>query len=355
MWLNVVVHLLTFHQGVSLMQAAVAKASQGFSQRIKGSEVTDILTSLTQEVEEMESVEAVTLLKEFRRTLEISKELKEGRIPVTEGSVVMKVTPEIAKLFLSKNIQNNRKLDRRRKDAMILVMKRGDFESNGQGILFDEEGNMIDGQHRFNAIIASGVSVEIRLVFGLKKKVFDTIDQHKTRSVKDMLVTAVIGATPGLPGAAELLHHWDNGDIRDIFNTRKKAQKRDHLKIIEKYPDIVTSTKWVNSLKSLKALMYPDTRGFYHFLFSRINATSTEEFFTMMDSGEELYVGHPIHTYRKRIYDNLRANVKGRVLTKKEELVYVIRTWNAYIEGREVKTLRMTEDGAIPKIKTGEK
>jgi hypothetical protein len=81
------------------------------------------------------------------------------------GSIVPKlhcvvefITPEMAMKYLEVNIAN-RKLSMVRVGAMARDIKTGNWKLTHQGIAFDVDGFLIDGQHRLHAIIAAGIGV----------------------------------------------------------------------------------------------------------------------------------------------------------------------------------------------------
>lgn len=80
---------------------------------------------------------------------------------------IMRVTPEMAATWLEMNT-NNRKKNRERINAYARAMLAGRWVLTHQGIAFDENGNLIDGQHRLEAIVKAGVAVEMNVTFGVK-------------------------------------------------------------------------------------------------------------------------------------------------------------------------------------------
>lgn len=110
------------------------------------------------------------------------------------------MTPEWATEILE---QHNKRLDegkfRQRviNDSTVIMyagdMKNGRWMLNGQGISFDEDGNLIDGQHRIAAVIRAGVTVPMLVMTGLPKsnggiiKTIDTFDIGKRRLLANQL------------------------------------------------------------------------------------------------------------------------------------------------------------------------
>lgn len=99
------------------------------------------------------------------------------------------ITPEVAKDMLTHNLVN-RTVKRSAVETYARDMKRGVFKESPQGISFDTEGTLIDGQHRLLAVIASGVPVTMYVTRDCAKDSADYIDRGVTRSVKDVVTIA---------------------------------------------------------------------------------------------------------------------------------------------------------------------
>lgn len=76
------------------------------------------------------------------------------------------ITPEIAARYLEKNVLN-RTIQQKTIKNYARDMINGKWELNEQGIGFYENGNLADGQHRFNAIIEAGVPVEMYVTYNI--------------------------------------------------------------------------------------------------------------------------------------------------------------------------------------------
>jgi hypothetical protein len=97
------------------------------------------------------------------------------------------IGPERAKSLLSIN-KTNRNISERHVKEYAKMMANGDWDFTPQGITISKTGSLIDGQHRLNAIIKSGVTIKA-CVFIIDEH--DTamgvmIDRGKTRSTMDI-------------------------------------------------------------------------------------------------------------------------------------------------------------------------
>lgn len=105
------------------------------------------------------------------------------------------IGPDKATEFLKRN-KTNRPLRAKVVEQYALDMKKGHWLPNHQGIAFDTSGNLIDGQHRLEAIKLANVTVKILVTTGLPVSAengltiftMDTVDRGKLRTVGDQLV-----------------------------------------------------------------------------------------------------------------------------------------------------------------------
>jgi hypothetical protein len=91
------------------------------------------------------------------------------------------VTPKLAKDTLEFNT-NNRILSPVRVDEFVWLIKNGLFQTTHQGIALDEDGILLDGQHRLAAIVKSNCSVYMWVAKGLTKEALLAIDTGKSRN-----------------------------------------------------------------------------------------------------------------------------------------------------------------------------
>lgn len=96
-----------------------------------------------------------------------------------------KITPEIARKYVELNISNNRKLSPTNQSRLDNGMS-NHWIVNGDAIRFNEYGKLIDGNHRLNTCIKTGVSFETLVVRNLDKRALDTIDTGKSRNSVDI-------------------------------------------------------------------------------------------------------------------------------------------------------------------------
>ena len=108
------------------------------------------------------------------------------------------VTPAIARDWIQVNTKN-RRIRSAKVDQYDASMRAGRWAFNGQAIVFDVHGRLMNGQHRLLACIKAGVSFKVLVVHGVDAEAFDTLDTGAARTAGDIL--GIAGVSLGI-GAA---------------------------------------------------------------------------------------------------------------------------------------------------------
>lgn len=97
------------------------------------------------------------------------------------------VTPAMAEEWLENNHPDNRKIDGKRVDGMVADILSNRWSVTHQGICFDGEGRLIDGQHRLTAVVKSKQSVLMVVSVNPQAQLTDPIDRMRPRAVSWLL------------------------------------------------------------------------------------------------------------------------------------------------------------------------
>jgi len=104
-------------------------------------------------------------------------------------TVVERITPKKAMEYLQHNIPNNRKISMQRVNIYADTMRLGAWELNGEPIIFNEDGYLIDGQTRLTAIIKAGIPIELCVTRGVARDVTN-LNRGQSRTTGAALVMA---------------------------------------------------------------------------------------------------------------------------------------------------------------------
>lgn len=145
--------------------------------------------------------------------------------------LVETITPKQAQKYLQFNT-NNRHLRKTLVSQYAKDMALGNWKLTHQGVAFNCDGTLLDGQHRLAAIVESGVTVQMLVARGVDSRNQLVMDDHAKRSAGDALSlarnekitqshVAVMRAAVELSGAGNRRHQrltkQQLDDIVDVF------------------------------------------------------------------------------------------------------------------------------------------
>lgn len=116
-------------------------------------------------------------------------------------SKVMVVTPTIAADWLKANVENNRAIVESRVDAYVRAINNGEWQLTPEGVMFDTDGNLIDGQHRLTAISRANKPVKMVVWTGVPFETMEVLNTGVARTTADVLT--VTGGIGNVSGAAK--------------------------------------------------------------------------------------------------------------------------------------------------------
>ena len=102
-----------------------------------------------------------------------------------KGKIVM-CSPKMADGFLERNV-DNREVNQKNVDYLVEEILNGDWEANGQPLIFDVNSNLANGQNRCLAIVKGKTDVPVYIIEGVAEKARDTMDQHQIRSLGQVM------------------------------------------------------------------------------------------------------------------------------------------------------------------------
>jgi hypothetical protein len=219
---------------------------------------------------------------------------------------------------------------------------------NGSAIALDNNGWLIDGQHRLHACISAQVPFDTLVVRGCGERAAETIDTGEIRRPSDLLFMNGSENTVALSAALNLLWFHENGHLNRINNTTLKLRKIDTIDFSGRHEGLAESVVRTNQA-TVKKLMPLSHAAFLHYVFSKKNPELAEAFFEALDSGENLTKANPIYVLREKLRD-LRVKQLGGRPDKKMLVAYTVKAWNAFVMGKKIRVLRLNPQMPIEKI-----
>jgi hypothetical protein len=248
------------------------------------------------------------------------------------------ITVEFAKLLLERNA-GNRSMRKEKLDQFTRDIAAGRWALNGESIIIDWDGNLLDGQHRCAAVVATGIEIRSQVVVGADPATKLTTDQGTAKGACDFLSMEGYQNSSLIAAISSLLFAYvENGTLRarGISNATKLQFYFDNREQID------AAAAVVNRLKSKSlGLISPSVLGFCYFLMAEKSAAAAEEYLDNIFVGANVPAGHPSLAVRHRLHQMGKASAP----LKAEAL---LRGWNAVRTGRDLKVCQVL--GALPVV-----
>ena len=256
------------------------------------------------------------------------------------------ITPRKAMLYLA--TMKRKRIPRSPKMAgMVRDLKSGRWKYDGATIVFDEDGNLIDGQHRLQAVIDAGIAATMLVVRGVSKEAWRTIDSGTARSLGDVL--RMEGYLSSSCLSATLRRTWSwivNGPpFGPRVNLGLGASVLEAMYVLAACPTMPTS---ITAARSAGDVVPPSHAAFLHFMAAEDPVASIDEFYVNLVKGEGLDHGDPALVLRERMLRN-RAD-RATKLTSVMMFGFLIKAWNAFRDGVPIVRghLRLSMVGRSP-------
>lgn len=270
------------------------------------------------------------------------------RIIMKITSKVVTITPGMASSWLADNKFENRNLSDRNVNRIARDIKAGKWIFDGNPIRFDNNGNILDGQHRLWAIVMAEKEVESLVVRGLEEGAVHTIDTGKSRNNADVLHFAGYKSTSALAALARLAigYRRNKGDMWKWAqdNSHARLSTQEILDEVEKNQVLVTILQHAQKLSFTKKLLGPATTAFAYYVLQKNceDSYAGEYFFDAFERGINLREDDAILLLRNVLAireDVLVARKQGGNKATAYKLALLIKAWNAYREKKPVKRL----------------
>jgi hypothetical protein len=242
--------------------------------------------------------------------------------PVLTSEVLL-VTRAMAEAWLAAR-HPNRRILAKRVEELAAIMRQDGWCVNGEPILLDEDGRLLDGQHRLTALVQVGKPLPFLVVTGVPIDVQATLGQAIQRSRADILAMHQQTNTKALAGALGVLWRYDHGLM---LEPKRRFFAQHTLEILLRYPGLSASMSWGLSVRRF----LPGAVGSaVHYLMSQRDRALAKHVFTRLRDGLELTASDPLHTLRERL-------IEARTRLPRPQpwilALWCVRTWNAMRNG----------------------
>lgn len=213
----------------------------------------------------------------------------------------------------------------------------GRWVFNGQTIVIDQRGFILDGQHRLHACVQAGIPLFTMTVRGLDPQIMTTLDSGESRSKRDVLGMAGMVEANILAGAITLVKAYRDGTIATTHRHRTPVSNTEILELAEgPYLPVVGSVAWVSEItrRQPRIMTKTEAAALHAILQDAAPAHVVGRWFSELLQGRELS-GNRLklhHRLQTAYYSKQR---KDR-LTRQERMAFTIKAWNADRTGEEI-------------------
>ena len=123
---------------------------------------------------------------------------------------VLRITPDDARKLLNANT-NNRNIRESRVEQHVGTIERGEWRLTGDAICIAEDGRILNGQHRLEALVRTNKPLLFTVLRNCPEESFDVMDQGTPRTNVDVLRSAYTRNPFEVGATCRYLYYWFAG------------------------------------------------------------------------------------------------------------------------------------------------
>lgn len=263
------------------------------------------------------------------------------------------VGPELAAEFLTKNTMN-RPTNAEYIAGLVTQMRNGNWHETGESISFAEDGTLLNGQNRLNAIILSGTTQKLLIVEGVDKAAFKYMDTGKTRSAADVVHIAGFKSSSHLASIAKTFMIYER-DVLSLIaagaghvnKVRYGLTNQDILSYVTEHHEfIMEAFKLANSCYYKGRFLTVNEWALLYHVLSKKDKLQATAFLNAVAAGNTLKEGSFMLRLRNLLSE---AKMSGRPYVPKVRLAMVFKAWNLYRTGRSKGSVKFEAGEEMPK------
>lgn len=255
----------------------------------------------------------------------------------TINATVETITPEMARHFLDER-PTNRKIVESKVKTYIKELKNGNWAMNGESIILNKNGKVIDGQHRLKAISESGISATAVVVRNVDENAIETIDTGSNRTAAHVLeikgMSHLLSST--VSAAARLIIAFDtnnSGFVKLKAGEQHLTTNKAISKWVENNSNVLDSSEFVLSTNRIARPLPASALVFLHFLMQRAGwEQEADDFIQGLVTGAGLGEHDPRLVLRTRLQSDAALRRIAPVGTR---ISWALKAIKWYLEGRD--------------------
>lgn len=243
------------------------------------------------------------------------------------------ITPQMAAAYLKGN-SANRHIIYNHLDRLASQMLAGEWRLTGDTIKFNGD-RLLDGQHRLEAIVRSGVAIQCFVARNVETESFPMIDTGRSRQGGDVL--SAHGYTNVFMTSASCRVIWFIE--RKIASLDGFVSNNTILNTIKRHKDLPRFVSDISSYRFAKIAAIVSSLWWLWLC----DKAAGDQFIESFLSGSDLKATSPIHLLRERLINDpvLRTTKRGR----RALVAMMFRTWGNWRSNKPVSTVKASQPG----------
>ena len=248
---------------------------------------------------------------------------------------IIEVTPRLAETWLENYNINNRKLKSHVVDKYAYALSAGQWVVNGDAIRFDTNHKLIDGQHRLEAVVKSGVSLPQQLIIrNLPVRAFDTIDDGAMRTASDVIQRLGVKNSTKAAAIAKNIILFDRGYGPHHQVQARLVSKTDIAEFCNENYDAVQDAIRLAKIAADGCPLVPTAWGTVIFQVSKLYVPELAEEFVDGAVNGGGHPNDPRNSIRKWVI-RTRADSSGQ-LSGVIQLAHLTKAFNHWVHGKQL-------------------
>jgi acylphosphatase len=251
------------------------------------------------------------------------------------------ITPVKAAIMLKSN-PNNRNLTHSHVAFLAMQMMKGDWTENGQSIVMDFHNNIVDGQHRLNAIVQSGKSIPMLVVRGVNPQTMNTIDTGRSRNASDVFTLNGVKNANTISSVTRMVMVWEAEKAHNLAGGArwKDGAQPSNDDIYNRYLKDADDFQWVFSKarsKSIAGCLESQAGCALAVLLKKHSKSVVAEFVDKIKNGGD-YAKSPTHFLSGWVRSRREGDIK---VARNEQIFAIIWAFEKWLDSKEMKALRI--------------
>lgn len=259
---------------------------------------------------------------------------------------IIEITPEMAEKYLATSI-GNRNLKKDTVTGLVAELQAGKWCVNGETIVFDENGALLDGHHRLEAIHKSNTSAICILVKGIKRNTWTSMDSGTARSLGDIfkiegipsysiISTGVAGVLAKIATETSGINTLGNGNMLKRSGNSRKDALDFYYRNAETFQTMAALAQRI--YKKLPCFRAKEVMvlSCYLVIIKQYTIKQVSEFWNLVIDGNMMF------STMRSVFMNDSQEVRYKKMSTDSRYSYIATIWNYYIQKHYVKKVRYT-------------